>query len=181
MTTLRTPRLTIRPWTEADRAAFFALNLDPRVGEWLGGPFSEDQVEAMFARALAAVAAEDWIWAAERHDDGAVIGLMMLRRVTAEGHAMAGAVEIGWRFVPEAWGGGYATEAARAVLGFGFAELDEAEIVAFTATTNLRSQAVMTRLGLVRDEARDFDHPALAEGHPLRRHVVFAIGRILPR
>ena len=86
---------------------------------------------------------------------------------------MATAIEIGWRLARAAWGGGYATEAARALLTHGFEELGLTEIIAFTADTNLRSQAVMERLGMARDEARDFDHPGLAADHPLRRHVVY--------
>lgn len=171
MTTLATERLVLRPWTEADRAAFLALNLDPRVGAWLGGPFTEAAVAQMFERALADVPGQ-WLWAACAADR-TVVGMMMLRRIGGE-HPMAGQVEIGWRLSPAAWGRGYASEAARAVLDFGFAALDADEIIAFTAASNRRSQAVMARIGLARDPARDFDHPALAADHPLRPHVVYA-------
>jgi ribosomal-protein-alanine N-acetyltransferase len=88
--------------------------------------------------------------------------------------AFAPAVEVGWRLAREAWGHGYATEAARAALDDGFSRVGLAEIVSFTAVSNRRSRAVMERLGLVRDPARDFDHPKLAADHPLRRHVVYA-------
>ena len=89
-----------------------------------------------------------------------------------------GAVEVGWRLAREHWGQGYATEAARAWLrarlrGDGAAP----EIIAFTVPANLASQAVMRRLGMRRDPGRDFEHPALPEGHPLRRHLVFSIRR----
>jgi RimJ/RimL family protein N-acetyltransferase len=84
----------------------------------------------------------------------------------------APAVEIGWRLHPAHWGQGYATEAATASKDHGFAGgLDE--IVAFTAAGNVRSQAVMRRIGMVRDPAADFDHPALAADSPLRRHVLY--------
>ena len=87
----------------------------------------------------------------------------------------APAVEVGWRLHPDHWGQGYATEAARASLDAGFAAGVD-EIVAFTTTSNTRSQAVMERIGMVRDPAGDFDHPSLPEGSPLRRHVLYRIG-----
>ena len=82
-------------------------------------------------------------------------------------------VEVGWRLARGAWGHGFATEAAREALRVGFDELGLAEVVSFTTVTNMRSRAVMERLGMVRDPAEDFDHPALAEGEPLRRHVLY--------
>jgi ribosomal-protein-alanine N-acetyltransferase len=83
-------------------------------------------------------------------------------------------VEVGWRLVRTAWGHGFATEAARAAIDDGFSRVGLPEIVSFTARSNLRSQAVMERLGMERDENRDFDHPKLAPDHPLRPHVVYA-------
>jgi RimJ/RimL family protein N-acetyltransferase len=90
-----------------------------------------------------------------------------------ESNPLAPGVEIGWRFARHAWGSGYASEAARAALAFGFERLGPPEIVAFTATGNLRSQAVMDRIGMARREDLDFDHPALPRGHVLERHVVW--------
>ena len=83
------------------------------------------------------------------------------------------AVEIGWRLARDAWGHGYATEAARRAPAFAFGDLGLAEVVAFTSTTNLRSQAVMRRIGMTHDPADDFGHPLIAEGHPLRRQVLW--------
>ena len=87
------------------------------------------------------------------------------------------AVEIGWRLARADWGRGLATEAARAVLDHTFGPLDLDEIVSFTSATNLRSQHVMQKIGMDRDPGDDFDHPALPEGHRLRRHVLYRIGR----
>jgi RimJ/RimL family protein N-acetyltransferase len=89
-------------------------------------------------------------------------------------------VEIGWRLAYDYWGLGYATEAARASLEFGFAELEVDEIVSFTTPVNRRSWRVMERIGMRRDPAGDFDHPVLPEGHPLRRHVLYRIQRSRP-
>jgi RimJ/RimL family protein N-acetyltransferase len=84
-------------------------------------------------------------------------------------------VEIGWRLSTAYWGHGYATEAARLALGHGFGSLGLREIVSFTSATNLRSRAVMERLGMRRDPADDFDHPSIPEGHVLRRHVLYRL------
>ena len=78
---------------------------------------------------------------------------------------------IGWRLATWAWGKGYATEGARAALAVGLEQVDQ--VVSFTASTNLRSQAVMRRLGMRPDG--EFDHPRIPEGHPLRRHVLYRI------
>ncbi len=87
------------------------------------------------------------------------------------------AVEIGWRLGAEYWGRGYATEAARAALDFGFNSAGLDEIVSLTVPSNVRSRRVMEKIGLSHDPADDFDHPVLPEGHPLRRHVLYRAKR----
>jgi ribosomal-protein-alanine N-acetyltransferase len=84
-------------------------------------------------------------------------------------------VEVDWRLAREAWGEGFATEAARAALDFGFEVLGLDEIVSFTVPANARSRAVMERLGMRRDVEGDFDHPRLPQGHPLQRHVLYRL------
>ena len=87
-------------------------------------------------------------------------------------------VEIGWRLARDCWGKGYATEAALAVLSFGFRQLgDFEEIVSFTVPANRRLRRVMERIGMTRSPADDFDHPAISEAHPLRRHVLYRATR----
>jgi RimJ/RimL family protein N-acetyltransferase len=86
-------------------------------------------------------------------------------------------VEIGWRLAHEHWGRGYATEAARAVLVFGFSDLALEEIVSFTVPRNWRSRRVMERLGMMTSTADDFEHPALPEGHALRPHVLYRLSK----
>jgi ribosomal-protein-alanine N-acetyltransferase len=87
------------------------------------------------------------------------------------------AIEIGWRFRRDAWGQGYATEAARGVLAAAFDDLELDELVSFTTTANVRSQAVMRRIGMTTDPAEDFEHPRIAEGSPQRRHVLYRLRR----
>src|SRR5262249_31823228 len=86
-------------------------------------------------------------------------------------------VEIGWRLAAEYWNRGYATEGARAALDFGFKILQLEEVVSFTVPGNIRSQRVMEKIGMTHSPSDDFDHPLLPEGHPLRRHVLYRIGR----
>ena len=180
---IETERLILRRWRGADRAAYAAVMADPEVGYWLGGTMNSAECEAHIARL------EDHFerlgygrFAIERKADGAFLGLagLVAAHAAYENTPVAGGVEIGWRLARGDWGSGYATEAARAALDDGFARLHLAEVLAFTTPANLRSRAVMDRLGLHRDEARDFDHPALAGDHPLSRHVVYAISRPKP-
>jgi RimJ/RimL family protein N-acetyltransferase len=104
------------------------------------------------------------------------LGFTGLARPHFEAH-FTPAVEVGWRLARPAWGSGYATEAGRAALAFGFERLRLAQIVALTATGNKRSRAVMERLGMSHDPADDFEHPRLPVGSPLRLHVLYRIRR----
>ena len=178
---IETERLVLRPWREEDRPAWREMMADPEVGYWLGGVMTPTESDAAFDRAKAAIEADGFgMWAAERKRDGAVIGAVGVRGVIGADHPMAGTTELGWRLARHAWGDGYATEGAAASLAWGFANLAVAELVAFTAAANVRSAAVMTRIGMTRAPGRDFDHPALAESHPLRRHVVYVARRGAP-
>lgn len=175
---IRTERLSLRPCSEADREPLFRLNNDPQVAAWLGGPLDRARNDALIERQIAHQAAHGFsFWAAERRSDGAVIGMIGLAAVEAGELPVGPAVEIGWRLLPAVWGEGYATEGAKAALQWGLARLKVTEIIAFTARSNVASQAVMGRIGMVADPARDFDHPRLAINHPLRPHVVFAARR----
>jgi RimJ/RimL family protein N-acetyltransferase len=170
---IQTERLILRAYREDDRPDFAALNGDPRVGVWLGGTLDRAGSDALLDRFNAHIAEHGWgAWAVERKSDGRLIGMTGLAPVN-EALPVGPAVEIEWRFVPRAWGKGYATEAATVALAWGLANLDVPEILAFTADTNLASQAVMRKIGMVADPARDFDHPRLAADHPLNRHVVY--------
>lgn len=180
MTTLRTERLILRPWREDDFAPFAAMSADPKVMEHFPSTLdraASDNVASILKSDLEIMG--HGFWAIEVPGEAPFIGFAGIRPVTFEAHFVppppAQIVEIGWRLAPAHWGKGYATEAARAALAHGFGALGLAEIVSFTTTTNIRSQAVMQRLGMTRDEAEDFDHPALPEGHRLRRHVLYRL------
>jgi len=157
-----------------DRAPFAELNAHPLVVEALGSSPTRAQSDALVDRFNEEMAREGWgLWAVQVAGGPGFVGMVGLHRVNAA-LPCAPAVEVGWRLHPDHWGHGYATEAAAPSLQAGF-ESGLDEIVAFTTTVNTRSQAVMTRLGMVRDPGGDFDHPSLPEGSPLRRHVLYRV------
>ncbi len=114
------------------------------------------------------------LWALELREGGEFIGFAGLAVPGFEAH-FTPAVEVGWRLARSAWGNGYATEAGRAALAFGFEQVRLDEIVSFTTAANHRSRAVMERLGMSRDPADDFDHPSLPPGRPQRPHVLYRL------
>lgn len=170
---IRTERLLLRRWRPEDLAPFAAINADPLVVEFLPGPLAGRDSDALAARIEKHFVEHGFgFWAVEVLGGPAFIGLVGIANVSFEA-PFTPAIEVGWRLASDQWGHGYASEAASAALGFGFDRLGIDEIVAFTAERNLRSRAVMERIGMARDAADDFDHPWLAEGHPLRRHVLY--------
>ena len=174
---LRTDRLLLREWLDSDREPFAALNADPEVMRFMSRALDRAESDALIDRMR-----RHWqtdghgLWAVERLDDGSFIGFVGLATWSFEAHFMP-AVEVGWRLAHSAWGHGFATEAARAALRFGFETLGLDEIVSFTTPANVRSRAVMERLGMTRDPADDFDHPHLPPGHPVRPHVLYRLSR----
>jgi RimJ/RimL family protein N-acetyltransferase len=176
VTELFTPRLKLRQWRDSDYEPFAALNADEEVMRYFPAPMTREESDALAGRARAHVADHGWgLWAVERLDNGAFIGFVGLARPSFEAH-FTPAVEVGWRLARTQWGHGYATEAARAAVEFGFDALRLDEIVSFTAAINLPSRRVMERLGMGHDPADDFDHPRVADG-PLRRHVLYRLKR----
>jgi ribosomal-protein-alanine N-acetyltransferase len=174
---LRTERLLLRRWRESDRQPFAALNADPAVMEHFPAPLTRAESDAMVDRIEAAFERDGYgLWAVEPLETGRFVGFVGLNRVPYE-TPFTPAVEVGWRLAREAWGRGYASEAARAALGFAFTALGLDEIVSFTVPANLRSRAVMERIGMTRDVAGDFDHPRIAAGHRLRRHVLYRLSK----
>ena len=170
---LITERLRVRLWTEADRAAFRRMNADPRVMKFFPSTLSEAESDALLARIQAHQAEHGFtLWAVEDKATGNLAGLTGLARVAFDA-PFTPCVEIGWRFLPEYWGTGYALEAARSVMGYAFKVLELPEVVAFTTESNLPSQGLMRRLGMLHNPAEDFDHPALPPDHPLHRHVLY--------
>jgi RimJ/RimL family protein N-acetyltransferase len=177
---LETARLLLRRWHASDREPFAALNGDGRVMEHFPAPLTRAESDRLIARIEAGFERRAFgLWALEVRATGEFVGFTGLEATSLRAH-FTPAVEVGWRLARSAWGRGYATEAALAALAFGFTEMGLDEIVSFTSIGNLRSRAVMERVGMRRDPAEDFDHPLVAEGDPLRRHVLYRISRAQP-
>ncbi len=141
--------------------------------ENLSAPLSREQSRETFARVRRATKAHGFgLWALELQESSQFIGLVGLSRPSFEA-PFTPCVEIAWRIVPDQWSHGYATEAAKAALGFGFETLGLTEILAWTSRGNAASRRVMEKLGMTHDPLEDFDHPNLPEGHRLRRHVLY--------
>lgn len=172
---LTSERLILRPWREEDLAPFAAMNADPEVMRHFPATLSRTESDALVGRVRLHFSTRGFgLWAVEVPGVTSFAGFVGLAVPRFAAHFMP-CVEIGWRLARAYWGKGYATEGARAALAFGFGTLKLAEIVSFTVAANHASRRVMERLGMRRDPADDFDHPTIAAGNPLRRHVLYRL------
>jgi RimJ/RimL family protein N-acetyltransferase len=172
---LRTDRLLLRSWRLADRQVFARLNADPEVMEFFVAPLTREESDAFVDRIEAGLAEHGFgLWAVEEISTGAFIGFAGLLHQTFEA-PFTPAFEIGYRLARHAWGKGYATEAAREAVRYAFERAGLGEIVSMTAVGNVRSRAVMHKLGMTHDSQDDFDHPRIPDGHPLKRHVLYRL------
>lgn len=175
--TLSTARLRLRPWRPEDLLPYAAMNADPRVREHFPKVLTAAESDHEAARIAAHFHEHGFgFWAVEVIGVADFIGFVGLAHPRFEAH-FTPCVEIGWRLACEHWGRGYATEGAHAALDYAFRGLGLEEIVAFTVPANWRSRRVMEHLGMRRSGVDDFDHPRLPAGHPLRRHVLYRVGR----
>jgi RimJ/RimL family protein N-acetyltransferase len=168
---ISTERLIMRGWRDSDLAPWAAMNADPEVRQYLGPLLTVEQASAWVLNFQDDLDHYGFgFWAVEVRASGEFIGFTGLDTVDDE-MPFTG-VELGWRLARPAWGHGYATEAALAALRHGFDVMGLPEIVAVTMAVNLRSRAVMRRIGMTSDPAEDFDDPDVDEV-PLRRHMVY--------
>ena len=174
---LETDRLRLRPWRDDDREPWLALCADERVYAYLGRMPSPDEALATATRLAERLERDGfgW-WILELRATGAFAGTIALQHVPFEAR-FTPAVEVGWRLASEHWGHGYATEGGRAALDHAFDVLGHEQVVAMTARVNVPSQNVMRRLDMRSDPADDFDMPRIAEGDPLRPHVLYRANR----
>lgn len=179
MRPLFSERLVIRNWRDSDRAFFHRINSDEAVMAFFPFRRSRAETDRMLDRLVAHIETTGLgFFAVALGDSDRPIGFAGLCPQDVVPDLPAGAVEIGWRLAPEHWGRGYATEAARRLLAYGFDTHDLAEIVSFAVWNNTRSLAVMERLGMQPVAGGDFDHPRVPDSHPqLKRHVLYRLTR----
>lgn len=148
---IRTARLALRAWKESDLAPFAALNADPAVMRYFPGVLTRAESDALAARISEHIAEHGFgLWALERREDQSFVGFVGLVRTRFSSH-FTPCVDLGWRLARQHWGKGYASEAARAAVHFGFERLGLREIVAFTVPDNTRSRRVMETIGMRHD------------------------------
>ena len=175
---IETERLLLRPWRADDVDWFAAMSADPEVMRHLNGVVDRDTAAAVINRQQALIDEHGHgFWAVVRKEDAAPIGFCGVRIGGHPGTPVEHELEIGWRLRRGAWGRGYAREAAEASMAWGWANLTYSRIAAWTVPANIASWGLMLRLGMTSRSDMDFDHPLFAEGHPLRRHLVYAIDR----
>ena len=176
-TELRTARLVLRRWRDADRAPFAEMNADPVVMEFFPRLLSRGESDDMVDRIEATFDREGYgLWAVEVLEGDRFAGFIGLWPTPPE-LSFSPATEVGWRLATHAWGAGLATEGAGAALADGWDRVGLDDVVSMTSALNVRSQRVMQKLGMTRDPADDFDMPSVPEGEPLRPHVLYRLGR----
>jgi ribosomal-protein-alanine N-acetyltransferase len=170
---ISTERLGLREWVEADIKPFAALNADADVMRYFPAILSYDQTDETVKRIRLQFKTHGYgLYAVEKKDTKEFIGFTGFSIPSFESF-FTPCVEIGWRFKKEAWGKGYATEAARSCLAYGFEKLNLDKIVSFTAVINTPSENVMKRTGM--NKTGEFNHPKIDMDSPLCRHVLYEI------
>jgi len=155
---IETGRLILRNWREEDVEPFIRHTNTPAVMRWLGGVKSEEDHHRAFRdRIMVWQESGFTFWAVERKADRALLGFCGLKIADAEGSPIEGMLEVGWRLREDAWGQGYAKEAAIASLDFAFETLGAGRVVAITFEGNKPSWGLMERLGMTRRPELDYD------------------------
>lgn len=174
---LRTARTLLRRWTDADLEPWVAMNADPQVRRFFPATLTRDEALGEASRIRANLERRGWgLWALEIPGRIPFAGLVGLHVPVWQAH-FTPTVEMGWRLAREAWGQGWASEAAAAAAAFGFEALGLDALVAFTVPINEPSRRVMQRLGMTHDPADDFDFPTMDPAHPMCRHVLYRLAR----
>jgi RimJ/RimL family protein N-acetyltransferase len=172
---LETSRLILRQWREADVDSFAEMNADPRVMRYFPSTLPREHSVQMVGRIKTHFDEYGFgLWAVEVKDQTPFAGFIGLS-VPQFSAYFTPCVEIGWRLAVPFWNQGYASEGAQAALEFGFTQCNLKEIVSFTVPANVASRRVMEKIGMTYID--NFDHPALPDGDPLKRHVLYSINR----
>jgi RimJ/RimL family protein N-acetyltransferase len=180
---LETDRLVLRHWQDSssDRDVFYRLNSDPEIMRFFPARRSREESDTLFDKVKALVETNGYGWAAAcLKDTGEAVGFTGVAPVDYFAAPFLPADEIGWRFVPEVWGQGFATEAAKALLDHASRDLALERVVAFAVRTNEKSIAVMRRIGMTERPDLAFDHPLVpTEMAELKPHMLYEI--VFPR
>ena len=178
---IQTPRLLLCEWDDAAWSSFTAHTNTPAVMRWLGEVMDADGL-AGFRSRIDGYNAKfgHTFWAVHRRPDGGhlageVIGTCGFKRSDREELNVAGMLEIGWRLREDAWGKGYAREAAYACLAHGFSRYGDPQIIALTVEQNTGSWGLMERLGMIRRPEWDHHDPRYSD--ELNPTIVYAIER----
>jgi RimJ/RimL family protein N-acetyltransferase len=170
-----TERLRVREWFDTDVEPFYAMGQDAEVMEFLLPIPTLDDARAFITRQHDRQTNFGYcLWAVERQADNAFLGFCGLQPGPT-GTPLEDRLEIGWRLQRNAWGQGYAREAATACLDWAWTKINADSVWAITVPANKRSWGLMERLGMSRHVDLDFDHPVVPPESPLRRHVTYSI------
>ena len=170
-----TERLILRDWREEDWPRFWEGTNTENVMRWIGGVCDEEKRLGAQGRLLSYEREHGHtFWCVERKGDGAILGFCGLKRSNQAGGPM-GMMEIGWRLREDAWGKGYAREAASASLDLAFDRFGADEVIALTVQRNEGSWGLMKRLGMRRREDLDFPNSDFDEEEPVI--IVYSIAR----
>lgn len=174
-----TERLRLVGWTDERRAEFVRVTNTTAVMRWLGGVHDAERMAAALARLDSYQRDYGFtFWAVERRADDALLGFCGLKRANAPGaEPLHGQVEIGWRLREDAWGQGYAKEAAIASMDLAFDRFGAPHVIALTALGNLPSQGLMLRLGMRRTPEYDYIDARFQESEAPNPQLVFRIDR----
>lgn len=168
---VETQRLILRQWKQSDEGPYIKLNSDPEVMEYFPSVQTRPETLIQIKRISDFIDQNGYgFFAVERKDNHQFIGFTGISEARFEAY-FTPCIEIGWRLSKENWGQGFAIEAALACLYFGFNTLNFKEIYSFTSTRNNRSEKVMQRIGMNR--IGEFEHPLIADGHWLKKHLVY--------
>lgn len=171
-----TDRLLLRKWAQSDSEAFFEINADPSVMQYFPSVYSRERSDGMMQLCNTEIEQYGYsFWAVERKNTKTLIGFVGLHNFDAN-LEFCPCVEIGWRLARLQWGNGFATEAASACLNIGFTKFDLETIYSFTTLENIRSRAVMKRIGM-EDTKRNFSHPFVPAESGLQAHCLFEISK----
>lgn len=174
---VETERLRLRTWDAEDEFRFYDVMNTPAVMRWLGGQQSPEDWHAGYQRLLGYQRDHGFtFWIVERKDDDEILGFCGLKRANAPGSVgIIDEVEIGWRLREDAWGKGYAKEAAIASLDLAFDRFEAPRVVAVTAAGNAPSQGLMKRLGMSRRPDLDFVDERFPPESAVNPQVVFEV------